>query len=445
MPKAATITAAPSSSRGRYSGFDPVPITLSIAGHGPLITSTSTSKSLNKGKGKSSASSSSTTPPTHYLWIREHKTKAVQAAEAAAAAAANGKGKGKNPALIKPTLASTSSAPSAEDDLPAGRTLFIANLPVDFDEEDLRTVFKEYGAIERVLIKVSTVGREGVEGWRDESDDEEEDEDSEDNEDGEDHADADNAAEHDMEVDQTDAMTSATTGTARRRRQRRKTAKDGPSAPEIIPLPSLIPRSRPFLAPSSSAYIIYLSELSLTRAISLSPSRPAVNITHAASTTGLEYFKKLHESSRPDIDLLRQHADSSLALFDHHTAKQKLKTSSGPIVDDDGFTLVVRGGKYGRTAGRGESGVGVATRRFEMDSKRAVAKLGLGLGAGGDGDGEGGMDIDAREGLERGKKRKRKMELDGFYRFQRNEQKRQGQFSINYLRLFRAGWLIVGV
>lgn len=137
-----------------------------------------------------------------------------------------------------------------------------------------------------------------------------------------------------------------------------------------------------------------------------------MEISHDASSTGLAYYTRSHRSMRPDLGLIKDHADSALALYDHHLEAQRRKTTQGAIVDEDGFTLVVRGGKFGRTAGKGSAGVGVASRRFVLDSKKA--------GISGE--------VDAREGLDRGKKRKGGVELDGFYRFQRNERKRQGTF-----------------
>ena len=378
--KASVVRATPSApststSNGQYGGFSPVPLTLTIP------------DSNKSSKGKDAAA--------HYLWIREHKVRGAKTTDAGPTTSAV------NPALVKPTL--RDQAADADLELGAGRTLFIANLAVDMEEEDIRKVFKEYGPVERIVIKVSKVGKEGVDAWID-SDDEHEEEDEDDD-------------EVDMEGMDGNGLVGSegVEPTARPARpdnagqkKRRRKGKSGPSAPMITDLPSLFPRSQPFLFPSSSAYVTYLSPLSLQRALQHAPSRAPIALVHPASSTGLDYYTQLHQTTRPDLSLVKAHADSALALYDHHVEVQKRKISQGPIVDDDGFTLVVRGGKFGRTAGKGSSGVGVASRRFVLDSRKA------------------GGEVDAREGLDRGKKRKGGVELDGFYRFQRNEKKRQG-------------------
>lgn len=382
--------AAPST---QYSGFRPVPVHITL----------STDPTAKAAKGKA--------PAVHYLWIREHKPRASQASA--------GPSTGKvDPVLVKPTLQTNASEQGrGEPSSAPGRTLFVANLAVDMDSEDIRSVFKEYGPVEIISIKVSRVGNEGVEAWMD-SDDEDEDED-EDEEDLEDQAE-DGSTDIEGGINGTSANASrparpaTTTGTESNKKRRRK-HKSGPSAPSITPLPSLFPRSQPFLPCSSSAYVTYLSPLSLQRALEHAPTRPAITLVHSAKETGLAYFTQLHKAIRPDISAVKSHADSALALYDHHLEVQRRKTTQGAIVDEDGFTLVVRGGKFGRTAGKGASGVGVASRRFVLDSKKVQA--------GGE------ATVDAREGLQRGKKRKGGVELDGFYRFQRNEKKRQGAYS----------------
>ena len=391
---AATQGPAGAASSTQYSGFRPVPVHINL----------SADPTTKSGKGKA--------PAAHYLWIREHKTRASQASA--------GPSTGKvDPVLVKPTLQTNASEQGrGEPSSAPGRTLFVANLAVDMDAEDIRSVFKEYGPVENISIKVSRVGNEGVEAWMD-SDDEDEDED-EDEEDLENQAeDGPMDAEGGIDIE-TSANTSrparpaTSTGTESNKKRRRK-HKSGPSAPSIVPLPSLFPRSQPFLPCSSSAYVTYLSPLSLQRALEHAPTRPAITLVHSAKETGLAYYTQLHKATRPDISAVKSHADSALALYDHHLEVQRRKTTQGAIVDEDGFTLVVRGGKFGRTAGKGASGVGVASRRFVLDSKKVQA--------GGEGT------VDAREGLQRGKKRKGGVELDGFYRFQRNEKKRQGAFS----------------
>ena len=85
-----------------------------------------------------------------------------------------------------------------------------------------------------------------------------------------------------------------------------------------------------------------------------------------------------------------------------------------PEVDEDGFTLVTRGGAYGKTLG---GGVGVASKRFMQDQ----AVDGAGAGATG----------------KRHRKKKEKKEKEAFYAFQVHEKKRNGEYRAVVVRLER--------
>jgi len=107
----------------------------------------------------------------------------------------------------------------------------------------------------------------------------------------------------------------------------------------------------------------------------------------------------LYDSLRPPLDAVREHADTSMELYEYEVAKGKQKSSHRKgevIVDEDGFTLVTRGGAYGKTLG---GGVGVASKTF-------------------DGSGQ----------ANRGRKKKEGKEKDAFYAFQRAEKQRKGMF-----------------
>ncbi len=331
----------------RYAGFQPIPILL------PRPTSVPWKKSTKR-----------------YLWIRENRS------------------------------STKSSAP--QDDLPNGRTLFVANLPIDAEESDLREVFGEYGSIEQVVFKVAEHGN-ATDPWAKPGVDNEDDSEDEDD------------SDVDEEDQQSDAeMTMAPSEAATSRRSRRKPRK-APLPPPVVPLPPLDPRSQPYLPSCSSCYLVYLDTLSLQRAIALAPTRSAKTLLRPnASPSGIAFYLAQHSSVRPPLDIIKSHADSSLALFDHHASVQSTRASKGAITDKDGFTLVVRGGRFGRTAGKGEKGVGVASRRFMLETKKVK--------------GIEGAVVDAREGLLRGKVKKNSgAQLDGFYKFQRHEQKRQGE------------------
>lgn len=335
----------------------------------------------------------------HYIWIKQHRPpKAPQAPST-----------GHTSAQTQAAQALRASLATLEASYPADRTLFVANLPVDYDvREDTQRIFGEYGPIERVVVKENKTETDrlgAVEDWEDsesESEDEEEEEE---------------------ETEEPDAAEAApeTRNLSRRERQRAEREARRSRIPTITPLPSLEPRATPLLPTNSSCYVVFLDALALQRAVSLAPSRK-VKLVRNADSLGLSYFRSLYDALRPSISALQAHADSCLALYDHHLKAQQQKTSAGEIVDEDGFTLVVRGGRFGRTAGKGDKGVAVASRRFVMESSRKVKEL----QKGGD---VTAVDVDAREGVQRGKKRKNggASAIDGFYSFQRNEKRRQGE------------------
>lgn len=90
-----------------------------------------------------------------------------------------------------------------------------------------------------------------------------------------------------------------------------------------------------------------------------------------------------------------------MALFSH-LATHARKVQQKEIVDEDGFTLVVRGGKYGRGVGAGGA-VGVAERGWKGEDQ-------------------------GKRGGNKGKGRM-KGELKGFYRWQVREEKREGKLN----------------
>lgn len=402
-----------------YNGFRPIPIKVQDR------DAANVKKSV-KGKGKASDISSA----VHYLWIRQHR--APKAADAASDATA----------------------------LPSNKTLFVANLPVDTTERDIRLMFGAYGGIDRVEFKFGEIGRMGREGdpWWTVEDDEEENEDSDDSDEESDVEEEEQEAEAmQAEDEETEQSADPTLTKRERRRLARKQQRTDPEyainalrrkAPQVVPLPPLNPRTsangQGYLAPCSGCYVVYLDELSVTRCLELAGAkgittweRATSKSTESEDPTGLSYYRRLHALLRPSLEIIKQHADTSIGLFDWHANLSSERAKRGAITDDDGFTLVVRGGKFGRTAGKGEKGVAVASRRFMLDSKRAVKKNVVGASA--EEMGKEDDMLDAREGLTRGKKRKAQ-QLEGFYKFQRDEERRSrksvGSFLCTWLTCF---------
>ncbi|KAG6821447.1 hypothetical protein H0H93_010171 [Arthromyces matolae] len=221
------------------------------------------------------------------------------------------------------------SKKTAHNSLPEGRTLFLANVPPDATERELSHLFKQSGTTEKVIFDL-----DAVEPNKEDIDSEEEEE-----------------TLMDAEVEETGP------------RKRRKVKDD---TPKVVPLPTKTLRT--LRQSGRSAHLVFLDSSSLERALSsASKSRPWPSISEEPS--GLAHYTSLYDTLRPALDAVKEHADSSILVFEHNVQKTKQKSQyrkGEAIVDDDGFTLVTRGGAYGKTLG---GGVGVATKQFQRSGQ----------------------------------------------------------------------------
>jgi ribosomal RNA-processing protein 7 len=261
------------------------------------------------------------------------------------------------------------SKKSANRAVPDGRTLFLVNVPPDATERDLVLLFKHCGTVERTIFDLEIA---------EEAQDSEEEDDDENVQD-----------EAEQVVEPEDQP-----------RKRRKTSSD--DKPKVIPLPQ--PPLRTLRTSGRTAHLVFLDSSSLDRALSPSPKpRPWPSSSEAPS--GISHYSALYASLRPPLDAVRSHADSWMELYEHERrkAKQQSKYHKGEaIVDEDGFTLVTRGGAYGKTLG-GE--VGVASKKFQEGGRGGQYRSGNG---------------------NRNRNRKKGVEKEGFYAFQKAEKQRTG-------------------
>ncbi|WFD34525.1 hypothetical protein MCUN1_001366 [Malassezia cuniculi] len=278
--------------------------------------------------------------------------------------------------------------------LPAGRTLFIVNLPTDATRSTIRDLFRKAGAVESIdFHNLADYSARDAEEYEDEE----------------------------LDVGAPD----------------QPTKKKGP--PKVHALPSLEPNGMPFLGSASNAHLVFVDESSLDRAMELPNklSKPLrwpqpVSASEAARQAdedpkkrkkihlmGLDYFVARHRTRRPPLADVKKHADTSIERFawirEHpqwllDQRKQGDTTTgvgigiqgtsigpNGELLDQDGFIIVQRGGRYGRSGGGEENTYGsmaAATPEFEAYMKE---------------------NPDA----------KKPKELQDFYRFQFREKKRQ--------------------
>ncbi|KAG2127152.1 ribosomal RNA-processing protein 7-domain-containing protein [Suillus bovinus] len=216
--------------------------------------------------------------------------------------------------------------------LPEGRTLFLVNVPPDATERELILLFKDCGTVERVLFDFNS---------------------------------ADALAEHASDSDEEMAEAAEDSDTEARPRKKRKLQTSEPTPPQVIPLPS--PSLRILRKTGSCAHLIFSDASSLAKAL-LSPTSPKP-WPSSEEPRGLSHYMAKYDKERPPLDAIKAHADSFMERFEFDLSKnkQEAKYRKGEaIVDEDGFTLVTRGGAYGQTLG---GGVGVASKKFMLTGK----------------------------------------------------------------------------
>lgn len=282
---------------------------------------------------------------------------------------------------------------SAKDaHLPDGRTLFVVNMPPDATERELVLFFKFCGTVERLVFDFTS----GSEMQGGESDGE--------NEEGL----GSDGEEQDRQGEE-GADGKGKDGQQKRKRRRKKTQKNEEAPPKVVPLPAQ--NIRRLRKTGKTAHVVFLDASSLERLFSAAHSKPRPWVT-SEEPIGLAHYVAQYAALRPPLEAVKEHADSYIRVYDYELekTKQKSKYNKGDaIVDEDGFTLVVRGGAYGRTLG---GGVAVASKNFQQTGV-------------------------ANEKSAR-KRRKAAEDKGGFYAFQKAEKQRSGM-SFFYLVLVSLG------
>lgn len=228
---------------------------------------------------------------------------------------------------------------------PDGRTLFVVNVPPDATERELTMLFQSCGTVERVVFDQDEDVRRMLLDEAEESEEEEEEGPNGENEGNED-------AMEGVEVQ-------ATVEPQKKKRKR----SESKVIPVVVPLPTV--PTRQLRKSGGTAHVVFCDSSSLERALSSYSRSDAVRPWPRSSEPhGLARYMAIYDAQRPSLDAVRDYADSYMRLWDYeqNERKQKSKYLKGEaIVDEDGFTLVTRGGAYGKTLG---GGVGVADKKF---------------------------------------------------------------------------------
>ncbi|GAC94096.1 likely small subunit rRNA processing protein [Pseudozyma hubeiensis SY62] len=269
----------------------------------------------------------------------------------------------------KHTAASGSASSSSKkvEALPADRTLFVANLPVDATEEGVRGMFGKVGGVSMVKFRRQSVVEEEDEreerGVGEESDEDVEGEEEE---------------HHQI---------STSTG----KKGKKKVTKT--KVPQIIPLPPMDARlatGNALLSTASSAHIVFLDPTSLQRAFDLITTKPPKYTPSSSSPTGLSHLLSTYTLSRPPLPDIAAFSNSVISLYNYrraHPLPRRIGVRgvtlgpSGELLDEDGFIIVQRtpggGGKYGRAGAPADAGgsVGVAKHGFKENDKKKSTGL----------------------------------------------------------------------
>ena len=299
-----------------------------------------------------------------------------------------------------------SSRNASKAQWPEDRTIFMVNVPPDATEREIVLLFKSCGTVEQVVFD-SDRPSDHV----DEEDDSESDIDS---------AESDAAPPRPQSPAQKKRKTAASSSAA----EPSTATQDQRQRPKVIPLPSAPLRS--FRRTGHTAHVLFLDASSCTRALALAhphqgSKKPVLWPTPGDEERprGLAHYIARYEAARPPLEAVRAHADSAIARFDFDLAarraalRRESKYKKGEaLVDEDGFTLVVRGGAYGQAIG---GGVGVASRKFTDEHAKSVHGKGS---------------------RSKRKRHKEGKEKSAFYAFQVHEKKRNGAYLIFWLPLF---------
>ncbi|KAJ2798804.1 hypothetical protein H4R20_004685, partial [Coemansia guatemalensis] len=219
---------------------------------------------------------------------------------------------------------------STKEDMlrPTDRTIFMANLPVDTTERDIRRLFQGVARVARVIFN-GVVGQDVVKS---------------------------EAANARMTSELAAAMADAAgngqqqgkAGKSKRKKQMAaKDAEENEQQHKAVVRPQL-------LTSGSTAHIVLLEAEELGSVLSMKagtirqwPARDAEDATDPREYRGLTRYIYEHRAARPPADMLRSEVDGFMSKFEEaRYERERLVAQQHNTADADGFVTVVRRGRH---------------------------------------------------------------------------------------------------
>ncbi|KAJ1732481.1 hypothetical protein LPJ61_002017 [Coemansia biformis] len=240
---------------------------------------------------------------------------------------------------------------TSEDILvPADRTLFVANLPVDATERDIRRLFRGVARVARIVFN-GVAGQDVIKSA---------------------------AASARMTAELAAAMAGAADGAHKSKGGKRKSktgaAAEGATGDEPA---TPVPRTQ-LLASGSSAHVVFLEKEELAKvldmragAIATWPERDEDDSANPLEYRGLARYIYEHRAARPPADLLKTEVDSFMAKFEESQyERERMLSQQHNVPDADGFVTVVHRGRHTKNS----DGSGSVTAASAANAREAGAR-----------------------------------------------------------------------
>ncbi|KAJ1956701.1 hypothetical protein GGI12_005239, partial [Dipsacomyces acuminosporus] len=237
--------------------------------------------------------------------------------------------------------------------LPANRTIYMFNLPVDTTERDIRRLFQGVARVARVLFH-DVVGQDIIKTT---------------------------ALEAKMASELADALAEAQETKDKKLHKRHiKQGAESDNSDEVEPAP----RTR-LLVSGASAHVVLLEEEELDSVLSMKidgqkdwPSRDTEDSVSPLEYRGISRYMYEYRAARPPAEMLKKEVDSYMAKFEEaQYERERLLAQQANVPDEDGFITVVRRGRKNKsTDGTATVTAASAASAREAGQKKKEAAFG---------------------------------------------------------------------